>query len=438
MSSHSFLIWRLLRQHISIAQFLGFFFANLLGMVIVLLSLQFYEDVIPAFSGDDSVMKNTYVIVSKKIAATDVLGGKAQTFTPDDISELQSQSFTRRVGAFTASQYQVYGSLSMGGIGMGTDMFFESVPDEFVDNKWPDAFAGDKADRLSLTTLDEVPIILPRSYLAIYNFGFAQTKNLPKLSEGVVSMVQLDLRLRGQGGEEHQLKGRVVGFSNRLNTVLVPQSFMQMSNATLNAPLGSAAPLNAQPSTLNAQPSTLNAQPSTLNPQPSTPAPTRLIVEVKNPADDAIATFMQDHGYELEDNSLEAGRATYFLKVVAAIVMAVGLLISALSFYILMLSIYLLVQKNAEKLQNLRLIGYSPSRISMPYQLLTVAMNALVLLLAFAIVFWARSIYLERLWQMFPTLSEGRVDNTLLLGFALFILVSFFNSLAIRRKIKYL
>ena len=115
--------------------------------------------------------------------------------------------------------------------------------------------------------------------------------------------------------------------------------------------------------------------------------------------------------------------------------MAVGLLISALSFYILMLSIYLLVQKNADKLQNLRLIGYSPARVSLPYQLLTVGMNALVLVLALVLVFWIRGHYLERLWQMFPTLQEGSTSMTILLGVALFVLVSFFNIIAIRRKI---
>ena len=35
------LVWKLLRQHISIAQFEGFFFANLFGMLIVLLGWQF-------------------------------------------------------------------------------------------------------------------------------------------------------------------------------------------------------------------------------------------------------------------------------------------------------------------------------------------------------------------------------------------------------------
>ena len=394
----SSLIWRLLRRHISIGQLAGFFFANLLGMLIVLLSMQFYEDIVPAFSGEDGVMKNTYLIVSKRISAVTTLRGEAQPFTDADIRDFESQRFTRQVGAFTASQFKVYASLSVGGMGMGTDMFFESVPDAFVDSRWPSGVAYDSG-----SFPEEVPIILPRSYLAIYNFGFAQSQSLPKVSEGVVSMVELGIRLRGEGGAERHLKGRVVGFSNRLNTVLVPQAFMQRANAELS-PNAAAEP-------------------------------TRLIVEVKNPTDDAIAAYIRDKGYELENDTLEAGRATYFLKVVAAVIMAVGLLISALSFYILMLSIFLLVQKNAEKLQNLLLIGYSPSGVSRPYQLLTVGLNALVLLLSLALLFWIRGLYLERLWQMFPTLSEGSVSMTILLGVALFVVVSFFNIIAIRRKI---
>ena len=52
------LVWKLLRQHISIGQLAGFFLANLFGMMIVLLSVQFYKDVIPVFTEGDSFMKN--------------------------------------------------------------------------------------------------------------------------------------------------------------------------------------------------------------------------------------------------------------------------------------------------------------------------------------------------------------------------------------------
>ena len=83
------LIWRLLRQHVSIGQLAGFFLANLLGMLIVLLSMQFYEDIVPAFSAEDGVMKNTYIIVSKRIAATSALSGEAQTFSAADTPFIQ-------------------------------------------------------------------------------------------------------------------------------------------------------------------------------------------------------------------------------------------------------------------------------------------------------------------------------------------------------------
>ena len=77
------------------------------------------------------------------------------------------------------------------------------------------------------------------------------------------------------------------------------------------------------------------------------------------------------------------------------IVLLVGLFISLLSFYILILSVYLLLQKNTEKLENMLLIGYSPSQVAMPYQLLSIALNALVLLLSVVLVWVCRCSYLQ-------------------------------------------
>ena len=116
------LIWKLLRRHISAGQLAGFFLANLLGMLTVVLSVQFYEDVLPAFGGEDSFIKNTYIILSKRIAAVSSLRGEAQTFSQDDIAELSSQRFVKRVGRFEASQYQVYASVAMGASQMGTSI----------------------------------------------------------------------------------------------------------------------------------------------------------------------------------------------------------------------------------------------------------------------------------------------------------------------------
>lgn len=390
------LIWRLLRQHISIAQLMGFFLANLFGMVIILLGIQFYKDVLPLFTGGDSFMKGEYVIVSKKISTLGAFAGKSNTFSSADIDEIKEQSFTKDVGAFTPTLFNVSAGISMkeAGVQLSTAMFFEAVPDEFVDvnlDKWNvDPESG------------FIPIIIPRNYLNLYNFGFAQSRNLPKISEGLMGLIQMDVVLRGNGQRE-EFKGNIVGFSNRLNTILVPQSFMNWANNRF------APGTQAQPA--------------------------RLIIEVNNPADSAIAQFFHNKGYETEDNKLDAGKTTYFLRVIVGIVLGVGLIITILSFYMLMLSIFLLLQKNSTKLESLLLIGYSPKQVSFPYQALTSILSVFVLIIAVVLVYLFRGYYLNVLGSLFNSVTTGGIWITILIGLVISIIVAVINIFVIRRKV---
>ena len=391
------LVWKLMRRHISVGQLVGFFFANLCGMVIVLLSIQFYQDVAPVFTEGDSFMKKDYLIVSKKVSTLGSFVGKSSTFSSADIEEIEEQPFTKGVGEFTPSAFKVSAGVGMEqlGLNLSTAMFFESVADRYVDVNLDDWHFEPGQD--------VIPIIIPRNYLNLYNFGFAQSRNLPQISEGVINMVNLEVRITG-GGRRDTYKGKIAGFSNRLNTILVPESFMVWANTHYGE-----GGIRKEPS--------------------------RLIVEVNNPADDRIAQFFRERGYETEDDKLDAGKTTWFLKVVVGIVLSVGLLISALSFYILMLSIYLLLQKNTTKLENLLLIGYGPHRVAMPYQTLTIVLNAVVLVLSVGMVLWVRSLYLEMVRQMFPSLDGGAWWPMLVVGILLFVAVSCFNVVAIRKKV---
>ena len=391
------LVWKLMRRHISLGQLAGFFFANLCGMVIVLLSIQFYQDVAPVFTEGDSFMKKDYIIVSKKVSTLGSFVGKSSTFSNAEIEEIEEQPFTRGVGEFTPSQFKVSTGVGMEqlGLNLSTAMFFESVPDKYVDS----SLEGWQFE----PGQEEIPIIIPRNYLNLYNFGFAQSRNLPQISEGVINMVNLEVRISG-GGRMDTYKGKIAGFSNRLNTILVPESFMAWANTHYGE--------------------------NGIRKDPS-----RLIVEVNNPTDERIAQFFRERGYDTEDDKLDAGKTTWFLKVIVGIVLSVGLLISALSFYILMLSIYLLLQKNTTKLENLLLIGYGPNRVAFPYQSLTILLNAVVLVLSVGIVLYVRTLYLDLVEQMFPSLNAGSWWLMLVVGILLFVAVSMFNIMAIRKKV---
>lgn len=389
------LVWKLLRQHISVPQFGGFAFSNLFGMLIVLLGYQFYRDVLPVFTSQDSFMKSNYVIVSKKVGAANTLSGRAGLFTNSEIDELSKQKFVNKIGRFTSTEYKVDAKMGINGQPiLSSEIFFESVPDDFVDVPLHD-WKYEEGSR-------EVPIILPRTYINMYNFGFAQSHSLPKISEGLVGMIDFRIYIHGNGRHD-EYKGRVIGFSGRLNTILVPQSFMNWSNSVYSNGTQSE--------------------------------PTRLLVEMVNPADENIAKYLDSKGLEVDDEKLQNEKTTYFLRLMVSVVMTVGAVISILSFYILMLSIYLLVQKNTSKLENLLLIGYSPLRVASPYVLLTLGLNAFVLVIALVIVFFAREYYMGVIETLFPQIESGSVLSAVVLGVLLFVLVSLANMFAINRKI---
>ena len=388
------LVWKLLRQHISWPQFVGFFFANLFGMTIVLLGYQLYCDILPIFTANDSFLKADYLVISKKIGMANALGQQHSGFSKDEIADLQAQPFVKGVGQFTSTAYKAEATMGVSGMKiLNSELFFESVPDPFVDVS---------LDNWHYTPGDSlVPVILPRSYIAMYNFGFAQNHSLPKINEGLVGMIDLHIQVQGKGGQGY-FKGKVIGFSSKLNTILVPQSFMTWSN-------------------------------SHFSPDSEMP-PSRLILDVTNPADQRIGTYLEDHNYELEDNNLDAEKTTYFLKLMVTLVMGVGVVISALSFYVLLLSIYLLVQKNTTKLQNLLLIGYSPSRVALPYQMLTLALNFAVLVASFSLLLIIRGYYIDIVETLFPDLPSTGVAPTLGIGLALFLFVTGINFAILWRK----
>jgi hypothetical protein len=392
------LVWKLLRQHISIQQFIGFFFANLFGMFIVLLGFQFYQDVMPVFTAEDSFMRADYPIMNKKIGTASTISGRSNTFNNSEIDDVSSQKFVKKVGKFTSAEYKITANMGVNGTNvLNSEIPVEAVPDEFIDvplQEWKYTAGA-----------DVVPIILPRAYITMYNFGFAQSHSLPKLSDGLVGMIDFEMFVHANGNQR-SFKGKVIGFSSRLNTILVPESFMDWSNSYF------APDSHSEPS--------------------------RLIMDVNNPADEHIGEYLSKKGYEIEDEKMNQEKTTYFLRLMVTMVMVVGLVISILSFYILMLSIYLLVQKNSSKLENLLMIGFSPSLVARPYQVLTIGLNVTVLLIAWLILYFVRDYYMNIIETLFPQIEDGNMLPALTVGCILFILVSIMNIFAIRRKVMHI
>ena len=385
------LIWKLLRKHISLFELGVFFITSLIGMVVILSGVQIYTDIKPLLTGEKSLIGNQYMILSKPVER---VGVNSTSIPQQEIDDLREQPFVLDLGEFSSSQYEVYGSLMFQGRRLSTMMFFESVPDKFVDAD-SEAWHFDEGDNI-------IPIIIPRNYLSLYNFGFSQTQDLPQITENLIKGVELSIELSGDS-RYRNLSGYIVGFSDRLNTILVPESFMSWANDYF-APNSSGET-------------------------------TRLIVEVENPTAPEITEYMKAHNLVSEDKPAESDKALFLLKVCVAIIIGIGILFSTLSLIILTLSIYLLLQKNIDKLENLILAGYTPAQVASPYNMIAIGLNISIYIVGIVAVLFIQRAYATALTQSVGFTMHTSLTATIVAGIVLSTAITIFNICIIKRKI---
>lgn len=388
-------VTRLLRRNVSFGQIAGYALANFTGLLIVLTAMQFYRDVTGSSRGSDSFINSDYLIISKPVEGLSLLGsGSEASFSPREIEQLEAQPWAEGVGAFTTARFNVSATVDMPGMNMSTALFLESIPDDFFDIS-PSGWDYRPGSGLP------VPVIISKEYLALYNFGFASSRGLPQISEQVISTIPLRISVSG-AGRQVWLPARIAGFSSRLNTIAVPLSFMEWANGEFGE-----------------------------GPERQ---PSRLIVRLANAGDPEATAYMENHGYEIAGDRGASDKAAYFLSLVTSVVIAIGALISLLAFFILLLSIYLLLRKNQGAIHGLMGLGYTPSQVSRYYIILVSGVNLGVLLVALAGVLCAMSLWSDSLVSL--GLTPTSPLPTLLTGVAIIAAITSGNILAIRRNIR--
>lgn len=386
------IVTRLLRKNLSRTQIAGFILSNFIGLAIVVAGIQLYQDIGSIWQDEDSFLSKDYMIVNKQVTGANTLG-ESSTFSDAEIADIESQPWVRSVGRFESTGYRVAASVGAGDKALSTYMFFEAIPDDFIDIN-PSEWHFRDGDT-------SVPVIISKDYLTLYNFGFATSAGLPQMSEQLMGSIPMRLHISSDDGSRQiDLNGRVVGFSNRLNTILVPRDFMTWSNTSFG--------------------------------DGRRRLPSRLIIDVSSPGDVAIDRYIDSHGLEIAGDK-SSSQASFLLNVVAGIVMAVGCVITVLSLFILMLSISLLMQKNRAKLHALLQLGYPLKSVSAPYERIITGSCTVALLLALAATYIFRTFYIDSVTPMGG--GHGAMWIAPVAGVVLTAIIIVCNILAVRRKV---
>ena len=390
MKRHKLGISTLLKKNLSKGQLIGYSFANLVGLTVILSGILFYCDSRHHQKEDDKFFSDDYIVISKEVKGINL---DPVAFSQEEIEELNAQSWVKKLGKFTSADFSVSASVNMGGKGMSTYLFFESVPDDFFDVK-PDEWDFNPQKKY-------VPIVLNKDYLALYNFGFALPQGLPQLSEDIIGSVPLKLFIKGENGRTDIFDASVVGFSSRLNTIAVPQEFMDWANSIFS--------------------------------NKKEDETSRLILKIDRLNSSDSDNFLSSHNYEVAGDKEGESKVSVFMGVVSGVVTATGVIIALLALFILLLSIFLLLQKSRPMLINLILLGYSPSQIATYYERTVILINSVIICLAVGFTFICRLIWHRHL----ETLGLGNGNVLFMLGTAIIYLfiITGINIIVIRRHL---
>jgi len=179
-------------------------------------------------------------------------------------------------------------------------------------------------------------VIIPQDFLNLYNFGFAQSQGLPQVPKGVLSMVKFRIRLMGPGqGNYDDFPARIVGFSNRIHSILVPHDFLTWANEKYG--------------------------------YFQKKDPSRVILVSRDPADPAIVQFIEEKGYDTIREKLKSSRLNIILKFIISFLVVVASLIIGLAFLVFLLSLQLMISRSSDKIIRLNRLGFHYMEISQPY-----------------------------------------------------------------------
>lgn len=386
------MLGKLLKKNVSRWQTAAYIVSNLLGLLIIGVALQLHADLRPATGTEDPIYGDNFLMVSHDTSGS-LFSSKAEPFTPEEIRQLNEQPWASDVAPIVPSLFDASIGASFGGQGFSTALFFEGIPAHVLDTP-KESWTFDPAH-------PEVSIIFPRDYLALYNFGFAPTRGLPALDESTLRMVPLTVTLSGHG-RTVRMPAHIVGFSSRISTIGAPEEFVKWANANF----GSAA----------------EAQPN------------RLIVSVPTINRAQAEQYFRDNDITTGGSDGQSERMSHLVNIGAAIIIAIGAVISLLSVGLLLLSVSLLIQKSRPTLSKLLFLGYRPSTLIGVYFRMVLTVNLLTFILVSVALFAA-----TRFWQ--PQLSEigfspASVIPTLLILLGLTILISLINYLQISRLVR--
>lgn len=352
-----------------------------IAMILILSAAQLqvnYNSLLYGKSNKDSIAN--FLVVNKDLSAN--INGNT-TFAEAEIADLRKQSFVDAAGIITSSRFKI--SIDGGTVlPFRTDLFFESVPDQFLDIESPDWIWNDNSAF--------IPIVIPNMFLDLYNFGFATSQNTPQLSQELIRQIPLQISIYTAAGTV-QYPAKVVGFSDRISSILVPQNFMDWANEKFGQGRDIAA--------------------------------SRMVIKTTDAANPELTKYLSEHHLKTDNEKTRFSRYRQIVNFVVNISWVTGAAMLLFAIIIFSLFIELSIMSAKEETRLLITLGTAPRQLKTFLLKQFFPVNIFITLLVLGIVSglqFALHLFLKKQhMHISPLLSAYTIGAALLILVVLFL-----------------
>ncbi len=356
-----------------------------LGMTFLLTSIHYLVKINEYGKGNDILGPNT-IVVQKRVSNSTSLRLTKTDFTEKEIDKLRKLPFITEVQPVITNSFDVYFQTNDELVPyFSSDIFIQSINPKFLDVKTENWVWSPEQKTL--------PIIMPRDFLVMLN-TFMSANGIPQVSDDIAKQIKFKITLKSKGKKE-AVDAKIIGFTNTVSSILVPESYMQYGNANFS-----------------------NGKEQFI---------TQIIISGKENQFGKIEEILKKKGLAAKNDQMIVGRLKSIVSTLFSVVLGISMIAVFLSGLVLIQFLQLLISKNSYEVRTLMRIGYHPRKIIRLFRTYFIKIFGIIALLS-AITFFIFKFFIDSIFS-----SGGLNLNTeisilslfsLCLAYFLFIIIS--------------
>lgn len=329
---------------------------SFLGLTFLITSIHYLVKVNQFGKGSEILGPNT-IIVQKRVNSGAILGLAKTDFSERELEKMKAESFISDVKPIISNNFDVSFQTDDPHVPyFRSDVFVQTVDPNFLDVK-SDKWKWEKGDTI-------VPIILPRDFLVMLN-TFMSASGIPQVSDDLAMEIKFKFTISNNDKKEF-IGARIIGFTNEVASILVPESFMEYGNE--NFSLGAEKKI------------------------------TQIMIAGDENGFGLVEEYLVKHGLESKNSQMVVGRLKSIVSTLILVILGISVIAVFVSCLVLIQYLQLLMSKNAYEVRTLIRLGYHPKVIVKTFFNYFLKIFGIIMIVGLA-VFYAFKLILDKVFS---------------------------------------